>query len=82
MITSKEIEEGIDLDSEIEIPKLDFDTATVEEMRLASQLLEKKARQKQLRVERDREYRIIENFKNIVTKAIGVDVDSTQHILL
>ena len=44
LITSKEIEEDIDLDTEIEIPKIDFDTASVEEMRRASQLLEKKAR--------------------------------------
>ena len=46
MIIGKEIEEDIDLDTEIEIPKIDYNTATVEEMRLASQLLEKKARQK------------------------------------
>ena len=39
-----EIEEDIDLDTEIEIPKIDFDTAIVEEMRRESQLLEKKAR--------------------------------------
>ena len=38
--------------------------------------------QKQLRSERDREYRIIENAKNIITDAIGVEVDSTQHILI
>ena len=44
LITSKEIEEDIDLDIEIEIPKIDFDTAIVEEMRRESQLLEKKAR--------------------------------------
>ena len=50
------MEEDIDLDIEIEIPKIDFNTATVEEMRLISQLLEKKAKQKQLRSERDKEY--------------------------
>ena len=44
LITGKESEEDIDLDTEIEIPEIDFDTATVEEMRRASQLLEKKAR--------------------------------------
>ena len=44
LITSKEIEEDIDLDNEIEIPKLDFEIATIDEMRLVSQLLEKKAR--------------------------------------
>ena len=73
LITGKEI----DLDTEIEIPKIDFDIATIEEMRLASQLLEKKARQKHLRLERDKEYRIIEGAKNIITKAIGFEVDST-----
>ena len=72
MITGKEIEEDIDLDTEIEIPKIDFDTAIVEEMRRASQLLDKKARQKQLRSERDKEYRMIENAKNIIAEAIGV----------
>ena len=46
LITRREIEEDIDLDTKIEIPKIDFDTATIEEMRLASQLLEKKERQK------------------------------------
>ena len=51
-------------------------------MRMISQLLEKKARQKQLRSERDKEYKILENARNIITEAIGVEVDSTQHILL
>ena len=46
LLTGKEIEEDIDLDTEIEIPKIDFNTATIEEMRMISQLLEKKARQK------------------------------------
>ena len=46
MINGKEIEEDLDLDTEIEIPKIDFDTDTIEEMRLASQILEKKARKK------------------------------------
>ena len=82
LITRKGIEEDIDLDTEIVIPKIDFDTATIEEMRLASQLIEKKARQKQLRSKRDKEYRLIENAKNIITEAIGVEVDFTQHILI
>ena len=46
LITRKEIGEDIDLDIEIMIPKIDFDNATIEEMRLASQLIEKKAMQK------------------------------------
>ena len=48
---------------------------------MLSQLLEQKARQRQLRNERDREYSIIENAKCIITEAIGVEVDSSQHIL-
>jgi phosphopantetheinyl transferase (holo-ACP synthase) len=35
-----------------------------------------------LRNERDREYNILESAKNIITEAIGVDIDSSQHILL
>ena len=44
LLTGKEIEEDIYLDTEIEILKIDFNTATIEEMRMISQLLEKKAR--------------------------------------
>ena len=76
------MEEDIDLDTNIEIPKIDFNTTTIEEMRLISQLLEKKAKKKQLRSKRDMEYSIIEDAKNIITEAIGVEVNSTQHILL
>ena len=82
LITGKEIKEDIDLDTEIEIPKIDYNTATIEEMMMISQLLEKKAKQKQLKTERDREYTIIENAWNIIAEAIGVEVDSTQHICL
>ena len=82
MFSSKTLDEEIDLDKEIILPKLDLDTATVDEMRMFSQLLEQKARQKQLRHERDLEYSIVESAKNIITEAIGVEVDSTQHILI
>ena len=82
MISGKEIDEGIDLDEEIEIPKWDFDNITGDQMHIASHLLQKKAKQKKLREERDREYKIIEDVKNILTKAIGVEVDTSQHILL
>ena len=82
LLTGKEVEEDIDLDTEIEIPKIDFNTTTIEEMMMMSQLLEKKAKQKKLRSERDKEYAISENAWNIITEAIGVEVDSTQHILL
>lgn len=46
LITGNLLEESIDLDKEIIIPKLDLDSATIEEMRLVSQLLEQKAKQK------------------------------------
>jgi hypothetical protein len=82
MFSSKTLDEEIDLDKDIILPKLDLDTASVDEMRMFSQLLEQKARQKQLRHERDLEYSIIESAKNIITEAIGVEVDSTQHILI
>lgn len=35
-----------------------------------------------MRTERDREFSIINNAKNIIIEAIGIDVDSSQHILL
>lgn len=82
LLTGKEIVEDIDLDKEIIIPKLDLNNATMEQMRLVSQLLEQKARKKQLREERDKEFRIIGSAKNILIEAIGMDVDSSQHILL
>ena len=40
LLTGKEIEEDINLDTEIEIPKIDFNTATIEEMMTISQLLD------------------------------------------
>ena len=82
LMSGKEITEDIDLDTEIDIPKIDFNSATIEEMMQISQLLEKKAKQKQLKAERDREYTIIGNARDIIAEAIGVEVDSTQHILL
>jgi len=82
LLTGKEISEDIDLDTEIAIPKIDYSTATIEEMMMISQLLEKKARKKQIKSERDKEFAIIANARDIITEAIGVEVDSTQHILL
>ena len=51
-------------------------------MHIVGELLQKKARQQKLREERDRESKIIEDAKNILTEAIGVEVDTSQHILL
>ena len=53
ILIGKTIDEDIDLDKEIVIPKIDLDTTIVDEMRLLSKLLEKKARHKQLRNEID-----------------------------
>ncbi|GLJ39213.1 hypothetical protein SUGI_0799970 [Cryptomeria japonica] len=46
------------------------------------ELLEQKAKQKQLRSERDREFNIINGAKTILTDALGIKVDPSQHILL
>ncbi|GLJ38462.1 hypothetical protein SUGI_0783320 [Cryptomeria japonica] len=76
------IEEDIDLDKEIVIPQIDLNTTSIDEMRLISQMLEQKAKQKQLRSERDREFNIINGAKTILTDALGIKVDPSQHILL
>lgn len=44
LLTGKVMDEDIDLDKEIFIPKIDLDTAIADEMRLVSQLLKQKAR--------------------------------------
>ncbi|GLJ21268.1 hypothetical protein SUGI_0390550 [Cryptomeria japonica] len=82
LLTDKAIEDDIDLDKEIVIPQIDLNTASIDEMRLISQLLEQKAKQKQLRSERDREFNIINSAKTILTDALGIKVDPSQHILL
>ncbi|GLJ49362.1 hypothetical protein SUGI_1044140 [Cryptomeria japonica] len=82
LLTGKAIEDDIDLDKEIVIPQIDLNTASIDEMRLISQLLEQKAKQKQLRIERDREFNIINGAKTILTDALGIKVDPSQHILL
>ncbi|GLJ11594.1 hypothetical protein SUGI_0172270 [Cryptomeria japonica] len=82
LLTGKAIEDDIDLDKEIVIPQIDLNTASIDEMRLISQLLEQKAKQKQLRSERDREFNIINGAKTILTDALGIKVDPSQHILL
>ncbi|GLJ36483.1 hypothetical protein SUGI_0732800 [Cryptomeria japonica] len=82
LLTGKAIEDDIDLDKEIVIPQIDLNTASIDEMRLISQLLDQKAKQKQLRSERDREFNIINGAKTILTDALGIKVDPSQHILL
>ena len=50
-------------------------------MHIVGELLQKKARQQKLREERDRAYKIIDDAKNILSKAIGIEVDTSQPIL-
>ena len=50
-------------------------------MQTFGELLQKKAKQQRLREERDREFKIIEDAKNILAEAIGIEVDSSQPIL-
>ncbi|GLJ26803.1 hypothetical protein SUGI_0522910 [Cryptomeria japonica] len=82
LLTGKAIEDDIGLDKEIVIPQIDLNTTSIDEMRLISQMLEQKAKQKQLRSERDREFNIINGAKTILTDALGIKVDPSQHILL
>ena len=79
---AKTIEEDIDLDEEIVIPKWDLTNILVDQMQTIGELLLKKAKQEKLKEERDKEYRIIEDANNILSKAKGVEIDSSQQILL
>lgn len=54
----------------------------MDQIHIAGHLLQKKEKKKKLREERDREYKIIEDANKILTEAIGVEVDTSQHILL
>ena len=78
----KAIEEDIDLDEEIVIPKWDLTNLTVDQMQIVGELLQKKAKQQKLKEERNKEYKIIDDAKNILSEAIGVEIDSSQHVLL
>ena len=42
----------------------------------------KKGKTTKLREERDVEYKIIDDAKNILSKAIGIEVDTSQYIFL
>ena len=50
-------------------------------MQTFGELLHKKAKQQRLREERNKEYQIIEDVKNILAEAIGIEVDNSQPIL-
>ena len=77
-----DIEEDIDLDEEIEILKWDFSNLTADQMHTVGELFQKKEKQKKLREEKDREYKIIDDAKNILSEAIGIEVYSSEPILL
>ena len=50
-------------------------------MQIIGELLQKKAKQQRLSEERDKEYKIIDDAKNILAEAIWVEIDSSQPIL-
>ena len=77
----KELEEEIDLDEEIVIPNWDTSKLTLDQMQSFCEILQKKAKQQRLREERDNEFKIIEDAKNILVEAIGIEVESSQPIL-
>ena len=74
-------EEEIDLDEEILIPIWDITNLTLDQMHIFGELLRKKARQQRLREERNREFKILEDAKNILSQAIGTKIDTSQPIL-
>ena len=51
-------------------------------MHIVGELLQKKQKQKKLKEERDKEYKIIDDAKNVLSEAIGIEIDSSQPILL
>ena len=71
----------IDLDEEILIPSWDITNLTLDQMHIFGELLQKKARQQRLREERNREFKILEDAKNILSQAIGSEIDTSQPIL-
>ena len=77
----KEIIEDIDLDEEIVFQNWDIYNLTPEKMQIFGEILYKKVKQQRLREERDKEYKIIDDAKNILAEAIGVEIDSSQPIL-
>ena len=50
-------------------------------MQTFKELLQKKATQQKLREERDKEFKIIKDTKNILEEALGIQVDTSQPIL-
>ena len=77
----KEKEEEIELDEEIVIPNWDISKLNPDQMQTFGELLQNKVKQQRLREERDKEFKIIKDAKNILAEAIGIEVDSSQPIL-
>ena len=50
-------------------------------MQTFRELLQKKTKQQRLREERDMEFKIIKDAKNILAKALGIEVDTCEPIL-
>ena len=69
------------MDEEILIPSWDITNLTPDQMHIFGELLQKKARQQRLREERNREFKILEDAKNILSQAIGTEIDTSQPIL-
>ena len=61
----KEKEEDVDLDEEILILKWDISKLTPNRMQTFEELLQMKAKEKRMREERDKEFKIIKDAKNI-----------------
>lgn len=77
----KELEEEIDLDEKIIILNWDISELTSNQMQLFGELLQKKAKQYKLKEERDKEFKIIEDAKNILVEVISIEIDSSKIIL-
>ena len=80
-MSGKGKEEEIDLDEEIVIPNWDISNLTPNQMHIFGELLQKKERQQRLREERNKEFKILEDAKNILTQALSTEVESSQPIL-
>ena len=72
----KEKEEDVDLDEEIVILNWNISKLTPNQMQTFGELLQNKAKEIRLREERDKEFKIIKDAKNISAEAIGIEIDS------
>ena len=77
----KEKEEEIYCDEIIVIPNWDISKLNLDQMQTFGEILQKKTKQQRLREKRDKEFKIIEDAKNILVEATSIEVDSSQPIL-